>query len=67
MKNLANKIPELIDTGTSLDSVLKLYKEMSSSLNNLTNQMIEMTSSYSDKKIKEYLPDKEVTKNVTKK
>jgi hypothetical protein len=67
MKNLSNKIPELIDQGASLDSVLKLYKEMSSSLNNLTNRMIDISSIYSNSKLENMMSNKKVTKNVTKK
>jgi hypothetical protein len=54
MKNLANKIPELVDQGASPDNVLRLYKEMSSSLNNLTNSLIKIGSSYTNKKMGEY-------------
>jgi hypothetical protein len=51
MKNLANKVPELIDQGASPESVLRVYKEMSYSLNHLTNSLIKISSVYPEEKL----------------
>ena len=55
MQALADKLPDIIDAGVSVDSVVKLYREVSVSLNNLTNSLVKISFTSTEKESKKLM------------